>query len=175
MDTPSIEKDSGELFSLLKPLYLSVSLLRQSNYSLLQISQTLKKLDNNTTLSLASYLGTGLPYSTFSSAEGISKLEYLLYSNTGGNTNNYFRECSRWSLDSAQSELVRYSNELKHTTGVFYVSDFSHGMLNDVSSNFPELTPVRASVDNQLQVIRWQRWLYKYNILHRSVLKTPST
>ena len=171
MGAPALEKDSENLFLLLKSLYSSVGLLRQSNHSLVQINRTLKKLGDTSTLSLTSYLGMGLPYSTFNSTVGISSLEYLLYSPIKDTSSSYFNECSRWSLETTQSESARYALELKSVQGVFYATDFSHSALNDMSSNFPELSSVRASVENQLLVIRWQRWLYKYNILHRSVLK----
>jgi hypothetical protein len=44
-----------------------------------------------------------------------------------------------------------------------------------MSLSMPELTALKSSVNDQLSMIQWQRWLYKYNILHRSVLRASSS
>lgn len=77
-----------------------------------------------------------------------------------------------WTLSNTQAELENNRMRLKSNSGVFYLSPFSYSELNHFSFLTPELSHIRNSVDHQLKVIQWNRWLYKYNVLHRSILQS---
>jgi hypothetical protein len=171
LGVPAPTEDPCDFLLLLKLLYSSVSLLKQSSYSQLQASRALGRLENTTRFPPLSHLGLALLQSDFASGGGICKLEYLVGLGSVCSSKGYFNQCSRWSLGNPQSEAVRYSHALESASGTFHLGDFSHSALSGNSSCFRELTSLRASVDDQLALIRWHRWLYKYNILHRSVLK----
>ena len=53
-------------------------------------------------------------------------------------------------------------------TGLVYVPTTDLNNLNQVVHFSPELRVVRQAVDNHLALIRWNRWLYKFSVIHRN-------
>lgn len=53
-------------------------------------------------------------------------------------------------------------------TGSIYVPTVDLNNLNKMSQLSPELLSLRQSVDNHLSLIRWNRWLYKFSLIHRN-------
>lgn len=157
LGAPTATEDACDFLLLLKLLYSSVSLLKQSSYSQLQASRALERLENVTRFPPLSNLGLVLLQSDFASSGGICKLEYLVGLGSERHPKDYFDQCSRWSLGNPQSEAVRYSHALESASSTFHLGDFSHSALSGNSSCFRELTSLRASVDDQLALIRWQR------------------
>lgn len=88
---------------------------------------------------------------------------------------SYFPECDNWALNSIQTEFATSKAPVNTSAGIFYIPSISHTNLSFMSLATPELTAFKSSVNDQLSMIQWQRWLYKYNILHRSVLKASSS
>ena len=147
-------------------LYQLSNLLSKSSQSNISTSALFEKLESET-------LSEVSRYATLSSnANSSVVLDYLLLgSYNNSSTNSYFSECSHWSLDSIQRELGTSPESLKTLEGLFYATSFSYSKLNNLSMSLPEMGGLRHSVEDQLSAIRWQRWLYKYNILHRASLK----
>ena len=85
-----------------------------------------------------------------------------------------FNTTANWSLSSIHTELSLTNPEITTPKGLFYMPDFSTAQLNRVVNSLPELSPLKTSVDNQLTLIRWNRWLYKYSVLHRSSIKAAA-
>ena len=85
-----------------------------------------------------------------------------------------FNTMANWSLSSIHTELSHTNPEITTPKGLFYMPDFSTAQLNRVVNSLPELSPLKTSVDNQLTLIRWNRWLYKYSVLHRSSIKAAA-
>jgi hypothetical protein len=83
-------------------------------------------------------------------------------------------EFNQWTLGSIETATSIYPNLLKTSSGLFYFTDYSTASLGATSLRVPELSHVQSAVEDQLSVIRWQRWLYKYNILHRSFLQNST-
>ena len=73
----------------------------------------------------------------------------------------------RWNLTSVTGLESPVS-----TQGLFYLPTIDQTKLHSLTSLYPELSPLNSSLEEQTQVIRWDRWLYKYSLLHRSSLKT---
>ena len=56
--------------------------------------------------------------------------------------------------------------------GLFYIPSITQGRLNHFLTLYPELSYLRFSLENQMNAIRWNKWLYSYSLLHRSSVKT---
>lgn len=76
-----------------------------------------------------------------------------------------------WNLYNVNTELDKYAYLLKNKTGLFYFNDFSYQNFSHFIFNFTELWTLNDYVKNQLNSAKWNRWLYRYSILHRKVLK----
>lgn len=170
-DSQNNKAQTLNTFNLLSPLYSSVRLIRRSDDSILQISDVLEKLENQNLTQLKTYLNLGLNRTCVKSPIKSYLLDYILYGVHQESRLSYFDECSTWVLADLQTEFSRYNNSINGSSGLFYTPELSHSKLNLINTQMLELSSIRTSVENQLSVIRWQRWLYKYNILHRSVLR----
>ena len=76
-----------------------------------------------------------------------------------------------WNLNSLSSEVNKYNNLVLGKTGSFYLNDLNFNKLNQLITNSPELSSLTSSMINQTKVIKWNRWLYRYNVLHRKTVK----
>ena len=87
--------------------------------------------------------------------------------------NNYFVTDSNniWNLNTFSSELNKYNNLVLAKTGSFYLNDLSFNKINQLVTSSPELASLTSSMLNQTKVIKWNRWLYRYNVLHRKTVK----
>ena len=159
----SISSEAQETYSIvLHNLYKSVHLLRYvSNVDVAQDANfqsypsSLSSLNTST-----SYVALRTDYNLFNLNPLRSELN---------------DELSKYSLNSIHRELGVNSSTLHTTSGLFYYPEMSYSTLNALAMSYPETSGVRTSVTNQLKVIQWNRWLYKYNILHRSLLSASSS
>lgn len=159
----SVSGEAQEAYSMvLHNLYKSVHLLKYvSNADLMQ--NVNMQPDSSSLLPL-----------TVSTSYVALRTDYSLFNlNSSGVTVN--DELSRYSLNSIHRELGLNPNTLQTTSGLFYYPEMSYSTLNALAMGYPETSGVRTSVTNQLKVIQWNRWLYKYNILHRSLLSASSS
>ena len=76
-----------------------------------------------------------------------------------------------WNLNTFSSELNKYNSLVLAKTGSFYLNDLSFNKINQLVTSSPELASLTSSMLNQTKVIKWNRWLYRYNILHRKTVK----
>ncbi len=170
-ETQSSNPQLNSLLPLTQLLYKSTNLIAKSAESKLLAHSVLTQLSAPT----QSYLSKLASIKTLGagSAQGTTSLalDYLLLNKSSDSARTYFDECSYWTLSSFNTELQRNSNSVKSLNGLFYSSELSHLKLAQLTTTVPELSSLRHSVEDQLATIRWQRWLYKYNILHRSALK----
>ena len=159
----SISTESQEAYSMvLHNLYKSVHLLKYvSNVDMVQNAnfqpdaELLSPLTVNT-----GYLALRTDYTLFNS----NSVDLTVKD-----------ELTRYTLNSIHQELGVNANALQTTSGLFYYPEMSYSLLNSLAMSYPETSGVRTSVTNQLKVIQWSRWLYKYNILHRSLLSASSS
>lgn len=163
VNTAEPEKESLFMLGLTTNLYQTINLLNQSNTSYAVLKQSLTTLESNS-IDMSRYLVT---------KQGITSLEldYLLFNKTTSATPKSFNELTHWTLDSLNTETNRYSTELSTKTGLFYAANLNYTSLQSLMFENTELSGLRTSITNQLTSIRQQRWLYRYNILHRAVLK----
>lgn len=159
-----------ESLELTKLLFQSTNLIIRSSESYLTLNTILKKL--NSEISQASTPALTSVSATSALNFQILGLEYASTQNFSKTFREpYFNECNYWTLSSVESELVRNASSLTSISGLFYSPEISHSKLTNLMTNVTELAGLRGSVEDQISTIRWQRWLYKYNILHRAALK----
>jgi hypothetical protein len=99
-------------------------------------------------------------------------LDYVLFKSKGLLTP--LRACNslRWNLSHSSPSNTSGLESLSSIQGLFYLPSVNQTQLNSLTSSYPELLPLNSSLEEQTRVIRWDRWLYKYSLLHRSSLKT---
>lgn len=164
--------EPSTLSVLYKSLFLSTHLVHQTN-NLFSTPAFLSTLCSTLNPKFSQACISGLLSSQSAKSQLIS-LEYCIFSANSSVSSSYFSKLSNWTLDSLQSELKLSKEGLVSTRGLFYWTNLTNSELTSLTSNWPELGSLRPAVDNQLSVIRWNRWLYKYNLLHRSALKHTS-
>lgn len=165
----------NELMVLYKSLFRSSLLVTKSSESPCSVSESISNLPilpNLPCSDLSMFTTSTVHPSARLNSLG---LDFYLFNRNIRFYENYFTECDGWSLNSLQTEFASSKAPLHHVTGTFYTSSISHTNLSLMSLTTPELTTFKSSVNDQLSMIQWQRWLYKYNILHRSVLRASSS
>ncbi len=99
---------------------------------------------------------------------------YKNYFNTKLNktsSTSFLNNKNTWNLFNFNNELTNLPFLLKNKNGIFYLDDFNYQQLNNLIFNFNELWPLNTAIKNQLTSAKWNRWLYRYSILHRKILK----
>ena len=99
-------------------------------------------------------------------------LDYILFKSRGSLTS--LRTCSalRWNLSHSHPTNMSGLGSLSSVQGLFYLPSVNQTKLHSLTSSYPELSSLNSSLEEQTRVIRWDKWLYKYSLLHRSSLKT---
>lgn len=76
-----------------------------------------------------------------------------------------------WNLNTFDIESNKYSLSNVNMAGGFYLPFFTFNNLSSYSFNFFELWNFSSFAKNQINAAKWNRWLYKYSILHRRFLR----
>lgn len=76
-----------------------------------------------------------------------------------------------WNLYNFNTELTQYPFITKSKPGLFFLNDFNYNKMSFMLNNFSELWSLNHYTKNQLSTAKWNRWLYRYSILHRKILK----
>ena len=84
---------------------------------------------------------------------------------------NYLNQKFEWNLYNFHIETEKYNYLLKTRAGLFFFANLNFKDLSKILSNYPELWPISDFLKNQTNAAKWNRWLYKYSILHRKILK----
>ena len=106
---------------------------------------------------LSLYKNNYIQFSTFSS-------NIDSFSNNRG----YTKPDIKWSLDTIKNKTNIHRN------GLFYLTDFNYRLLNTDSVNSTTST-LNFDLQNQINVVGIQRFMFKYNPLHRSIMKGSIT
>ena len=146
-------------------LYSSARLLRLTSIPSSHSLSTSNFVSKRSTL-----IESELTKTSFSADTTTLALDYFLFNHAQSSSASYFTELNKWSLSTLHRELESDSNYLTSLSGLFYSPSITSSRLSELTINFSELSELKQSLGNQLTAIRWQRWLYKYNLLHRSVL-----
>jgi len=148
------------LYSVTKSLTLELS-------SLVKLRSTFAQLTNPSSYSITDLLSdTAISPKTHSSL-----VEYSVFGATHSPSSDRSSLLRNWSLGAINAELSLSDKDVAALSGSFYMPELSYSDLNKMSVNFSELTTLDDSLTTQTSIIRWHRWLYKYNILHRSSIK----
>lgn len=143
------------------------------------LNQKLNKIDNKTFMgdkkSLINY---------FNNSKLLNNHSSLLFWYILNNYNTYFDSKNsnnsnlktlnnrfEWNLHNFTNETNKYPFLIKSKVGFFFLNDFNYSKLSHFLFNFEELWSLNFYLKNQLDVSKWNRWLYRYSILHRKVLK----
>lgn len=76
-----------------------------------------------------------------------------------------------WNLYNFTTELNSYPFLLKNRSGMFFLDNLNYEKFSHFIFNFEELWSLNSFFKNQLNSSKWNRWLYRYSILHRKLLK----
>ena len=162
--------NTPQLTNLYPSLYRTTYLISKTTESVGAIRLNLDALLTQSRLSTFAYAELG----NLSSRSNTLFLDYTVFRNTNQPSSTFFNELDSWTLSKINSELTSSGLVDLSIAGQFYIPSYSYSNLNAMSISNPELSHLRQSVSSQLSLIQWNRWLYKYNILHRSILKASS-
>lgn len=78
---------------------------------------------------------------------------------------------NKWNLFAFDNELNSYSNLILNKQGLFYLNNTNFNKLNQQFAQNIELLTINNALSDQLQTFKWNRWLYRYSILHRKLIE----
>ena len=87
------------------------------------------------------------------------------------NSLNFIKHRYEWNLYNFNNELENYPFLLKNKLGMFFLDNLNYQKFSYFIFNFQELWSLNFFVKNQTTSAKWNRWLYRYSILHRKILK----
>lgn len=156
--------------------YINLSSEKNTSYFL---SMKLNKLNNNyfkgDYLTLIHYFNNSSLLNTYTPTLLSFFLNnyknYFEKKNARSSSLNFLKNKNEWNLYNFNTENNKYSFLLKHKDGLFFLNDFNYQKLSYFIFNFNELWALNDSIKNQLNSSKWNRWLYRYSILHRKSLK----
>lgn len=100
-----------------------------------------------------------------------NKKNYFCEKNKFSNSTNFLKNRYEWNLNVFITEINKYSILLKNKNGLFFFDNFDYQKFSHLLLNFDELWSLNTFFENQINSAKWNRWLYKYSILHRKILK----
>ena len=98
-------------------------------------------------------------------------VNYFLAKHETLKSNSFLNNRNRWNLAEFAREFDTYAPLLSNKFGGFLLADFNFAKLSFLSANFFEFWSLNFYIKNQTWAGKWNRWLYKYSILHRKILK----
>ena len=169
-NSPSQSKltDLPFLRSLYRTTYLTKLLLNPT--PIIRLVDSLSRANSPLVTSLPTFLNNVAKLRK-PSLDSIA-LDYVLF--TDKSVPSSLRACNtlRWNLSHSYPSNVSGLEPLSSVHGLFYLPSINQTKLHSLTSSYPELSSLNSSLEEQTRVIRWDRWLYKYSLLHRSSLKT---
>lgn len=96
---------------------------------------------------------------------------YFFLKNKKNSSLNEINSRFNWNLYNLNQELESYSYLIKNKSGMFFLDDFNYQKFSSFIFNYQELWSLNLYLKNQLNSAKWNRWLYRYSILHRKSLK----
>ena len=96
---------------------------------------------------------------------------YFSLKNKNNKSVSFINNRYEWNLYNFSNEINSNSLFLKNKIGFFFINDVNYEKLSNFLFSFNELWIINSSLKNQLNSSKWNRWLYRYSILHRKILK----
>ena len=87
---------------------------------------------------------------------------------------SFLKTRSNWNLYFLDTEFSKFNTNIHIKNGSFYNYRLPTVLLNFSFSNFSEFFFLNNGVTDRAKILKWNYWLYKYNILHRTILKNSS-
>jgi hypothetical protein len=78
----------------------------------------------------------------------------------------------KWSLGDSDIESLNTGLLNQQPQGVFYFTNMSNQKINDQIFGTKQPLVWQQAILQQTQFFKWLRWLYRYNLLHRNVIKS---
>lgn len=154
--------------------------LTSNNFNSFYLNFNLKKISNK--YYKGDYLST---LNFFNNTSLLNENSALISYYILNNYNNYFFLKNKknfslneinsrfsWNLYNLNQELEGYSYLIKNKSGMFFLDDFNYQKFSNFIFNYQELWSLNLYLKNQLNSAKWNRWLYRYSILHRKSLKS---
>jgi len=151
--------------------------LSSENYNIFFLNKNLKKISNK--YYKGDYLNTlNFFNNSFFLKNNFSLISFYILNNY----KNYFNAKSpsslqfiknryNWNLYHLNQEFDNYSFLIKNKRGMFFLDELSYQKFSNFLFNYEELWSLNLFLKNQLNSAKWNRWLYRYSILHRKSLK----
>lgn len=99
-------------------------------------------------------------------------LDYAVFSVSKANADKLISSSPRWTLQQLTANTSATPFENNSIKGLFYLPTATQTRLTLSTTLYPELVSVSLAPETQSNLIRWERWLYRYSLLHRSSLKS---
>ena len=96
---------------------------------------------------------------------------YFQIKNNDSSSLKFLKNNYEWNLYNFNNELSKYNFLIKNKDGLFFLNDFNYQKFSFLISNYEELWTLNLFLKNQINFSKWNRWLYRYSILHRKILK----
>lgn len=166
-------------YNLLIKLYKLVFLcnLSDNKKSLRYLNTVVQKLNNHDSKINKNHLLSYLNNSKNINNYGAIVLWYYLKNKENyfdnffkyNNSTNFLKNKSYWNISNLSTE--KYANLIKLKSGSFFFNEFTFSDMSSYFFNFNELLNTNNYVKNQTNSAKWNRWLYRYSLLHRKILK----
>lgn len=87
------------------------------------------------------------------------------------NNSEFLNNLCDYNLLEIENKSITNNFLIKYKNGFFYFNNLNFGDLSFKNANFSEFQNINLNFINELNSSKWNRWLYKYSILHRKILK----
>jgi len=137
--------------------------LYNTNFNLLNIknSTSINHLHNNYSMKDLSLLDLN----------SYNSITHLVNTNTTNQSLTTTNSNNSWNLYSFSNEINKYNNLISGKKNLFYLNKLNFNLLNNMTTDNTELFPLSQALLDQTKVVKWNRWLYRYNVLHRKTVK----
>lgn len=96
---------------------------------------------------------------------------YFYFANKTSPSLNIISTSSNWNISQTYLESNKYAFLTNSIIDQFYFTSLTFNKIFSFLTNWPELWSFDDFIKNQTNISKWNRWLYKYSILHRRFLK----
>lgn len=87
-------------------------------------------------------------------------------------TNRYSNLNNKYNLTSLNTEITNNKELIKFKNSIFFLHDLTSNYLTKTSLFFNENRFMDVSTLSTFTAAKWDRWLYRYSLLHRKSIKT---
>lgn len=134
-----------------------------ANNSINSLNKILQYINNAKQISNQFTILTLFKISTFE--------EYFDFKNKQSSSLKFLNNNHKWNIQVIDDELRTSDFAKKIKVGNFYFINLNYEKLLNYSINYFEALNITVQVQKQLNVSKWNRWLYRYSVTHRKNIK----